>query len=372
MGVSATDRAGIVGSFSSTASYIFDFTAPVFSSLTVDPVTLTPTDFTDPTLAFLATDTVGVDHYQVQVNGGGYTTQTSPLAITASAVSINTVNVRAYDAAGNVTTQTVSFYPSVIITAPTTISNTGINDTTIRVVGPNDITSVTATIDGVGVSLTCPDLAAVDNDITCTVDGGVPTGGTLVVSAADTNGPGAASTQAYTYDTTAPAITPSTPTSISQTAIADSSFVVTDANGIFLVTFTGATNTISCAPVLPTLTNTTTCTGSVTASGVLTVNTTDTAGNTNSTTHTYYIDAVAPTISAFSPVAGIYNAAQAVTFTVSDTNSGIIPGNVSITGGTGASCSAVDAQNVSCSVNVNTTGTLSVSATDNAGNVTTT
>lgn len=177
MSVDVTDKAGIVGSYASSNDYIFDFTAPVFTNISVDPVTNTPMDFTDPELTWSATDTVAIDYYEVQVCNpicGIYTTQTTPYVILASDTALNTVNFRAYDTAGNMTLGTIQFYPAVIITAPTTISNAAINDTTIRVVGPYDIIAVTATLDGLPVTLTCPDLAGVDNDIDCTVDGGVP------------------------------------------------------------------------------------------------------------------------------------------------------------------------------------------------------
>lgn len=191
----------------------------------------------------------------------------------------------------------------------------------------------------------------------------------LEIFAEDINAPGAVSTQNYVYDTTPAVLTPTVPTIISQTTITDSSFVITDANGVSIVTFTGVGNTFTCVPAAPTGAASTTCTGSITASGTLTINITDNAGNTTSGTQAYIVDAVAPTISALSPVAGLFNASQTVTFTVQDTNAGIIPGDVVITGGTSPSCTVVDAYNVSCSVDANVTSTLSIVATDGAGNI---
>lgn len=133
MTVNSVDIAGNTGSFNSSVNYIFDFTAPAFTSLVIDATTVTPLDFTDPTLAWSATDGVAIDHYEVNVNGGGFTVQTSPYTILASIVSLNTVIVRAYDTAGNTTDTTISFYPIVVITAPTTVKNSNITNTTITV-----------------------------------------------------------------------------------------------------------------------------------------------------------------------------------------------------------------------------------------------
>jgi hypothetical protein len=189
-------------------------------------------------------------------------------------------------------TANLQFYPSVIITAPTTIDNNTITDTSLQIVGPYDITSVSATIDGIPVTLTCQDnqtngaggpngtsdLTDTDPDITCTVDGGIPNGGVLAVTATDSLGsPAVTTTQSYVNDIVNPVITPSTPTVISQNTITDSSFVITDANGISIVSFTGVANTLVCTPLVPTLTSSTTCTGSISASGTLTINVTDTA-----------------------------------------------------------------------------------------------
>lgn len=95
---------------------------------------------------------------------------------------------------------------------------------------------------------------------------------------------------------------------------------------------------------------------------------TDNAANTATTfNQAYIIDAIVPTISALSPAAGTYNAAQSVTFTVTDTGgAGLEPADVSITGGTGGSCSVVTASQVSCSVAVNSSDSISITATDNA------
>ncbi len=53
---------------------------------------------------------------------------------------------------------------------------------------------------------------------------------------------------------------------------------------------------------------------------------------------------------------------------MTDDNSGLEPADVSITGGTGASCSVVTATEVSCTVNLNTSDTLRINVADNAGN----
>jgi hypothetical protein len=289
-----------VGNFSSTAQYTFDFTAPLFTTLSVDPVI-----FTNPILLFTATDGVAIDHYEVELNGGGYTTQTSPMALTVNPLVANTVSVKAFDTAGNVTTQSIQFYPAVIITAPTTISNTTITDTTIRVVGANDILTVTAP----GYTVNCPDLGSVDSDIECTITGGISATGTLTIQAEDASGPGPVSTQDYIIDTTDPTLFVSSPTLAAQATITNSFFVIEDDYGISAVTFSGAANTFSCTPTLPTSATQVVCTGDVTASGTLTIDATDTAGNTDSESRDYIIDAIPPTIM-LSPAPGLYNSSQ--------------------------------------------------------------
>lgn len=304
----------------------------------VDATTITPADFTDPRLTFTATDTVAIDHYEVDVNGSGFTIALSGVDLstigTISAVTLNVVTVRVYDTAGNFTDTIMQFYPIVTITSSIVISNAAIPAATIGIVvtGPNDITAVTAEYNNVAVGITCPDLAnPADDTIQCTLDNPLTVSGTLEVFGEDSNGPGSVSSQQYIIETTNPVITPSTPTVISQATITDSSFVITDAYGISIVTFTGVANTLACIPVVPTAAVSTTCTGSITASGTLSVDVTDTAGNTASVTEDYIVDNAAPTISALTPVAGLYNSAQAITFTVQDTNAGIVPGDVVIT-----------------------------------------
>jgi hypothetical protein len=70
LSIAVTDIAGNVGNFSSTVNYIFDFTAPLFTMTSVDPISNTPLDFTDPYISWTATDSVAIDYYEMQVNGG--------------------------------------------------------------------------------------------------------------------------------------------------------------------------------------------------------------------------------------------------------------------------------------------------------------
>lgn len=294
------DRAGKSKMFNSP-NYIIDRKGPTFTSLSVDPISITPVDFSDPYISFTAYHGVAMDHFEVNPNAAGYTTQTSPYAMTgASSTSTNTVLVKAYDTAGNTTIQSVSFYPSVIISAPTTISNTTITNTTINIVGPYNIDTAPSTYNGGGVTLTCaPGLGGVSSNINCTVDGDITVTGTLSISATDMYpNSGATSTQGYTIETVLPVITATTPTLISQSTITDASFTITDVSGFTSVTFTGGGNNFTCSDgslvVFPTTSNSVTCTGDITTTGTLAIVATDRAGNVKNLNTDFYVDSTDP------------------------------------------------------------------------------
>ncbi|UCE37745.1 MAG: Ig-like domain-containing protein [Thermoplasmata archaeon] len=55
-----------------------------------------------PTISFSTTDTLsGIDHYEVSIDGGGYSIQTSPYTLPAQSDGVHNITVRAIDLAGN-------------------------------------------------------------------------------------------------------------------------------------------------------------------------------------------------------------------------------------------------------------------------------
>jgi hypothetical protein len=90
---------------------------------TISPDAFTPTanpsswtNNTQPEITFSTTDPgSGVDHYEVKVDTGGFTTQVSPYTLPSQTDGTHTVTVRAYDLAGNFRDGTVDIY---IDTAP--------------------------------------------------------------------------------------------------------------------------------------------------------------------------------------------------------------------------------------------------------------
>jgi uncharacterized protein YjiK len=396
--VTVLDKAGKSATFGSP-NYIIDRLAPTITSYVIDPLTLTPLDLTDPTITFSATDGVAVDHYELNVNGGGFATQTSPYAMTgASTSSLNTVILRAYDTAGNVREQTAKFYPIITISAPTVLSNTTITDTTINILigAPGYLDSASASYNGGGsTALTCvPAIATNPTTTNCTLDDNITVTSSLTVDATgDPDGPGpggsisgAQATQTYIIETVVPTITPTTPTIFDTATITDASFVVADANGIASVTFGGtSTNSFTCTPTpaMGSNVSSTTCTGTVSATGTLTVNATDRAGNSAvQYSGNFYIDATDPTLGTPTPVAGTYNTDPiVVTFSVTDTNSGLVPGDIAITGsnintavciaGAGSTALLPTGETIlDCTVTFNTgmSGSFQYTATDQAGN----
>ena len=179
--------------------FVVDTTAPNAFSMSIDITGIYDKD--NPEISFVTTDDgVGMDRYEVQVDGGGYTVQSSPYTPALAVLATHTVNVRAYDLAGNYYEHTLSYPPVVNISAPTILSTGTITDGTLTVTGPNDISTVVPA-GGIDSSFTCDPLPAA-SPVSCTFD--ITASGTLTVTATDTAAAVGVSTQDYVVDSVDP------------------------------------------------------------------------------------------------------------------------------------------------------------------------
>lgn len=157
-----------------------------------------------PNLEFSATDNggSGIFSYEISIDGGAFTVQTSPYNPTIPAALSHTVIVRATDFAGNQSTSTVEFPPVVSITSPTTLSNAAISDGTIVITGPNDITSVTLSANT--SNLNCGVFPQA-TPVTCSFQ--VNSSGTVTATAVDTTAATGFNTRDYVIENNLPIIT---------------------------------------------------------------------------------------------------------------------------------------------------------------------
>jgi hypothetical protein len=105
--IKAYDKAG---NYKENYVYVYiDFTPP--DSLQIIAETSNWTTNTQPAVAFLATDQMsGVDHYEVKIDDGDYSIQTSPYLLPVLEDGIHIFNVKAYDLAGNYNESSINIY----------------------------------------------------------------------------------------------------------------------------------------------------------------------------------------------------------------------------------------------------------------------
>ena len=111
------------GSKINSQDIVIDGTTPVDVIISAVPASWTTENTV--TLTFSATDALsGIDHYELSIDGGAYSTQTSPYALDVSSMSddTHTATVKAIDKAGNEATASTDFYidhtaPSIEVTA---------------------------------------------------------------------------------------------------------------------------------------------------------------------------------------------------------------------------------------------------------------
>lgn len=227
-----------IASTSTDNSVLYDATQPQIFAINVD-VNSVGTTMEQPIITFAATDAEsGIDRYEVSVDGGAFTIQSSGYQPTLTVATSHTITIRAYDRAGNVREQTVTYPPTVSIIAPTTQSNGAITDTTVTIGGPAGMIIDTVTITG-ATGFNCGTLPR-SIPFTC-AGGSVSMSGTVTVTAYTSTGVSVANSQAYTIDTIAPTVTIN-PVSTTSTSPALSG-AIDDPTAIVSVTINGVNYT---------------------------------------------------------------------------------------------------------------------------------
>ncbi len=207
-----TDLNGNVNSASTSSPgtwVMYDTTAPQAFAINVDIVGA-GYSLNSPHVSWSTVDNQsGIDYYTISYDGGGFSTVTSPQNPTLTPASSHTVIVRAYDKAGNYREKTVLYPPTITITAPTTLRDQAITDTTIQVQGPTGMIITDVTISGAGSSgFTCTPLPSLSAQVPINCSGGsITSTGTLTVTATSDGGVTTDNSQDYVIDTVDPTVT---------------------------------------------------------------------------------------------------------------------------------------------------------------------
>jgi hypothetical protein len=368
----ATDAAGNTGPASSAKTIIVDQTAPAAPSITTPSAATTTTSSTTNTIAGTAENNSTVKIYDgavvlavVNADGSGNWTYAATLAegshtITATATDLASNTSVASSAKTIVVDTTAPAAPAITsptgspaysATATPTVSGTAEAGSSVRIYdGATLIGTVTAT--GGTWTFPVPTLSSGTHAITATA-----------TDVAGNTGP-ASSAQTIVVDTTAPTVAISAPASGSfgSSTTPSVSFSVTDANpsasseckvdaGSFVSCTTGYST--------PTLTS---------GSHTVTVRHTDLAGNVGSSSTTFTVDNLAPTVTILGPTEGQYtpDSSVGVYFEILDDNASAT-----------SSCSVDSGPATSCTSPFTTASlsdgphSVSVSHTDQAGNTAT-
>ena len=309
---------GIETNQSPSLHLTIDQTTP---NLTVAVDTQNPHSVDNPQITFSATDNINIDHYEVTYiadNGGagvsGTTTiinpATSPVNLNLdSDENLHTVMVVVYDVAGNSTTKSLKFPPTINFQSPY-LSNNNPMTTQVVITSPlgNNIDNITiSNAGGTGATLgSCTGGqggGVYSSPTTCDINN-ITSTGLIEITARDTgiNVTGKNS-QTYTIDTTDPVITITAPTKLKNSSITDTTIQVTDNNGITAsnvnidVSSSVTTSNFNCTQTTSTQVDCTISIDGPTDSNPhnLIISVTDDAGNQLTQTESnYIIDTTAP------------------------------------------------------------------------------
>lgn len=357
--VRAYDAAGNYSE--SSASIQTDATQPAVFTPTLN--VSSPTSDQTPILSFSTTDANGVASYQLRVDGGSFSTQTSPYQFSTLSEGSHTVTVRAFDGVGNSRDASLSF--DVDLAGPEAFTPT------FNVQSPTQNTTPI-------LSFSTTDTDGIDR-YEVSVDNGVfaqqaspYTLSTLLqgthtvrVRAYDTLENVTEESVSIIIDTTGPTISITADDKISNTDISDIQLSTSDTNGVDVsaVTVTGATK--SCNQQSATIVN---CTLTVATSGSVTVQVEDHAGNqSTSTVNDFVIEAVAPVLLVTAPTK-VTKAAITDTEIVVTDNYGLNASAVSAVSGGTIECTQDSTTQVTCQATIRYTGSLIINVLDLAGN----
>jgi len=319
--INALDSSSNLASDSET-NYIIDTVAPNVPNVSVDTTWGNSVD--NPEITFSSLDNIWVDYYEVTYyadDGGAGTGTLTTLSPTTSPLSlvldsdevVHTIIVTVYDAAGNSSSTTVKFPPIITFSAPTTLSNTTITDSTVTIMSPlgHSLTWVTLAPGTTSASLwTCTDAASgtsapYASPVTCIINN-ISASGSISVSAEDVvNGAQWLNSQSYVIDTTNPIITITAPTKQDNTSITDTTISVTDETAIDVsdISLDGSTTLVSSSFLcVQTSLIRVDCTVDIDDSWNLVISASDIAGNNLTETEAdYIIDTIAPVLSLVTP-----------------------------------------------------------------------
>ena len=386
--IKATDASGNI-STSSSVGYDIDLTLP--SIIITNPTLISTSTITDTTIHVTDADqilaaSVVVDPSTTAGTSGLSCSQTNSQTVdcTINITSSGDLVIKASDIATNSSTQTATGYvidatfPVISITAPTTSSTTDITDTTIHVTDADDLLVVNVIVDPSTTAFTSNYICTQTDSKTvdCTIE--IDTTGDLVIKATDRAGNVSTSTQSYTVNSLGPTIAVTTPTKTSSTTIMDTTIHVTDPTAVLssdvLVdpSTTAGTSGFSCLQTDP---QTVDCTINITSSGNLVLTATNGTATTTDTISGYVIETTPPVIAFTAPTKTKNTTITDTTIRVTD-NNGVKAIHVllspSTTAGTNSFfCVHTNDTTVDCTIDITSSGDVTINATDDAGNIST-
>lgn len=268
---------------------------------------------TSPNVLFTATDTNSLT-VECDVDGDGFSSCASPLALNGLAQGAHTVVVRATDPAGNTTSITRNFIvdtiaPAVSITSPT--ANLFIPSTTVQVnftATDTNLASVTCAIDGGSFSAcTSP------RSYTSLTEGDH----TVVVRATDNAGNFTEDDVTFRVDTIAPALTIQSP--------ANNSFINSTSVNVPFTTSDANADKVECrldSDSFAACTSPFALSGLSQGSHTVQVRATDRARNATTRSVTFTVDTILPTVSISDPISGSFvdSTTVSASFTANDAN----------------------------------------------------
>jgi hypothetical protein len=247
--VNADDTSGNMGS-DTEMGYVIDTVAPNVPSISVN--TDSPYSVDAPLVTFSALDNVAVDHFTITYNIddttpvtiGGSTVidpATSPLILSLDPDEVlHSITVTVFDSAGNSTSSTIQFPPSVTFNAPTTLSGGVITDSSVTINNPsgNDVSSIMLLANTTNATLGICTGSGSDTSspyatpVTCIINN-ITGSGTITVSGDDSVlGATGMNSQSYIIDNNPAVITITAPTKLSGTGITNTTIEIIDDNGV--------------------------------------------------------------------------------------------------------------------------------------------
>ncbi|UCE37747.1 MAG: Ig-like domain-containing protein [Thermoplasmata archaeon] len=144
--VRTNDSDGDWSQYSIAWNFTVDTTPPNSFTPIADPANWT--NNTRPIITFITTDdTSGIDHYEVSINSGPFSTQDSPYTLPPQIDGIHNITVRAYDAAGNFVDGYVDVY--IDITPPNSFTPIADPNTWTNITTPEINFSTTDDLSGI-------------------------------------------------------------------------------------------------------------------------------------------------------------------------------------------------------------------------------